>query len=59
LVKKKNAVAKSKEVKTQWSNFQEQTSLAESSKESYGSKRAAFANDDEAVWMSNDNILKL
>jgi hypothetical protein len=40
---------KSKKVKTGWSNSQEQTSLAESSKEGYGSKRVVFANDDEAV----------
>jgi hypothetical protein len=36
---KKNTVAKSKEAKTGWSNFQEQTNLAQSSKKGYDSKR--------------------
>jgi hypothetical protein len=39
---KKNIVAKSKEVKTGWSNTQEWTNLAESSKEGYDSKRAVL-----------------
>jgi hypothetical protein len=43
----KKETAKSKEVKTGWSNSrqhsQEWTSLAESAKEGYGSKRAIFS----------------
>jgi hypothetical protein len=46
LCKKKTIVAKSKEVKTGWSNSQEWTNLAESSNEGYGSKKGSFANDD-------------
>jgi hypothetical protein len=43
LVCKKKIVAKSKEVKTGWSSSpQEQTNLAESSKEDCGSKRAVL-----------------
>jgi uncharacterized Zn finger protein len=38
LYKKENTVAKSKEVKTVWSNSQDWRSLAEFSKEDYGSK---------------------
>jgi hypothetical protein len=39
LQKKKNIVAKSKEVEAGWSNSQEWTNLEESFKEGYGSKR--------------------
>jgi hypothetical protein len=40
LLCKKNIIAKSKEVKTEWTNSQEWTNLVNSSKEGYGSNRA-------------------
>jgi hypothetical protein len=43
LLCKRNIVAKSKEVKTEWSK----TNVAESSNENYGSKMNVFQEDDD------------
>jgi hypothetical protein len=39
-------------METGWSNSQEWTNLAESSKEGYGLKRGSFANDDDEYFRS-------